>query len=341
MLKAVGASVLINMGFLVPLFDYIGDMHIWSDSGKTIYGYIQRAGEDGSGFCLLFREGRSAWSPDVLLLLGMCLFLVVLVIIPSAKDEEIYRKYREIGIVTFIVSLILLFMGTKYFPWDTIEDVFPWSRRVVNTLQFPHRFYEDATVLMTITLCCALMILKERMGKNDYRMGLTVTLCICLLSAEYMISDLVNHAPAVKIYDTEALDDNRICTEEYLPEGAEPELFIHETAVAEEGVDIISFQRDRLNIRIQCANESAQKRYIELPLVYYEGYRAQDGGGNRLAVSCGENKTVLLELPPDYVGEIFVFFREPMMWTITFWVSVIGMIGLTGKVLIVNKKRND
>lgn len=340
MLKAVGASILLNIGFLVPLLDYIGDMHVSSDSWKTIYNYIQRKGEDGSGFLALFREGRSAWSPDLLLLLGMCLFLVILIWIPTEKmREEGNWKYREIGMVTFTVSLILLFMGTKYFPWDTIEDKFPVGRMVINSLQFPYRFYEDATVLMTITLCCGLVILKDRIGKSEYRVGLTVILCICLCSGGYIISDLVDHTPTAKIFDTEALDDNRISTGEYLPEGADPELFVHETAAPGEGIDILSFQKDKLNIKIQCVNERTENRYVELPLTYYEGYRAKDSAGNRLNVCCGENKTVLLELPPDYSGEISVFFREPVMWTIAFWISVVSAFGLTGRFLFDKRKK--
>lgn len=342
MLKAVGASILLNIGFLVPMLDYMRDVQVSSDSWKTIYNYIQRSGEDGSGFLLLFREGRSAWSPDLILLLGQCLFLVILICIPFEKMKgERERKYREMGIVTFTVSLILLVMGTKYFPWDTIEDMFPASRMVINSLQFPHRFYEITTILLTITLCCGLMILKGRMEKGDYRVGLTVVLGICLLSGGYLISDVVNHASTVTIYDTEGLDDNRTSTNEYLPAGANQELFIHETAVAEVGITVNSFRKDRLHIRLQCVNEKEENGYVELPLVYYEGYQAKDSAGNRLNVSCGENKTVLLEIPPDYFGEISVFFREPVIWTITFWISVMAMAGMTGRFIFAKGKKTE
>lgn len=219
MIKAVAASIVLNIGFLVPLLDYIGDMHVSSDSWKEIWNFIQRKGEDGSGFFAMFREGNSTQAPDMILIFGMLLFLILLV----CSDRQEGVKYRKIGSVTGTVSLLLLFMGTKYFPWDQIEICFPNSRMIVNSLQFPHRFYETGIVLMVITLCCGLIMLKEQIGdRSEYRTGVALIFCICLLSAGYILSNLINHESVTKLYNTGDLDDKWINTEEYLPEGAEP-----------------------------------------------------------------------------------------------------------------------
>lgn len=336
MIKAVAASIVLNIGFLVPLLDYIGDMHVSSDSWKEIWNFIQRKGEDGSGFFAMFREGNSTQAPDMILIFGMLLFLILLV----CSDRQEGVKYRKIGSVTGTVSLLLLFMGTKYFPWDQIEICFPNSRMIVNSLQFPHRFYETGIVLMVITLCCGLIMLKEQIGdRSEYRTGVALIFCICLLSAGYILSNLINHESVTKLYNTGDLDDKWINTEEYLPEGAEPELFTLETASAGDGVRISSYKKEALHIQMQCTNEGNGSGYVELPLVYYKGYQARDRADNDLEVICGENKTVVLKIPPNYRGEVSVFFQEPLLWTATFWISVVGAAVMTVKIVVGNKKK--
>lgn len=337
MAKAVGASVVLNIGFLIPMLDYMGnDLYVSSDAWKSVYNYIQKNGEDGAGFLSVFREGNSLYSPDLLLLLGMALFLFVLLLVPKKNTGEGALQYREIGKVSFAVSALLLLMSTRYFPWDRIEDLFPAGRMAINSLQYPNRFYQTATVLMVITLLCALKILKERMKESDYRSGLGIVLMLCLFFSGFVLSDVINHDPVTTVYDTEALDDNRISTKEYLPEGADPARFVNETPVTGEGIVLDAFTRDGLYMNIQCTNTVMEEGYMELPLVYYEGYCAR-GTGQELRVSSSENKTVLVWIPGGFSGEISVSFKEPAVWTIAFYISVAGTAVFT--VVFLRRKR--
>ena len=55
-------------------------------------------------------------------------------------------------------------------------------------------------------------------------------------------------------------------------------------------------------------------QYIELPLLYYKGYRAKESGGEILPVVCGENNVVRVLVPSGFQGIIEVDFKGFWYW---------------------------
>jgi hypothetical protein len=219
-------------------------------------------------------------------------------------------------------------MSTIYFPWDWIEETFAFLRMPINSIQYPHRFIELAVLTMTVTICCGLAQLESNKGKNYFRYVSTGIAALLLIGSGWILSNILNLDTYQPVYDKAYLDTSRISTKEYLPEGADPELYTLEFPVAEEGIAIEQFSREGLHLSIDCINVTNETQIIEVPLVYYEGYLATDEDCGKLELSPSDNFSVLLSVPSTHSGTIDIRFKSPLSWTIAMWVSGIWIVCL-------------
>lgn len=336
--KAVLAALLLNMGFLVPCFSYMNEeLRISSDTWKTISGHIQKQGGEFAEYFNLFKERPAEATVDVVLVAGMFTFLIIWLVVPRGRLSEENQKYRDMGSIAFLAACVLIFLSTEYFPWDFLYDHIPFLRGPIHSIQFPvPRLHGSVTVLAVLIMCCNIKMLQEclceqRWGLRAYVMGVCG---ISLLVAAVQISNVLNNSPVENRYDVAGLDVNRISTKEYLPEGADPELFTMESASAGDGVAISGYARDKLDISVECVNDFPEDSWVNLPLVYYPGYVAVDRQGRELEVVCSEQYTVQVILPGYYEGKIDVSFRDPVTWTVSFWISICSAVLLTGYAVI-------
>lgn len=324
MVKAVGAAVLINIGFLVPLLDYMGDgFYVSSESWKASWNFIEKSGIEGYGLIPLFKNEQTATSVDFIFVLGviMCLFLVI--VVPQAKLLEENIKFREIGLVTGISSVLFLIMGTHYFPWDFIEENVPFLRMMINSIQYPQRFYSVSSIAMIISLLCGLKISEMFMKKAEIMIISIVVVVFTMFTGSYILTEFEAKGSITRVFDTPSLDDMRISTKEYLPEGANPDEFILERPENTDGVIVSNFLRDGINLSMEVSNISDKYVDVDMPLVAYNGYEAYLNN-EKITTSMSDNKTLMVEIPPETAGELKICFDEPWYWTVTFILSIIS-----------------
>ncbi len=323
MIKAVVVSLGLNIGFLIPMLDYMGDgFYVSSDSWKKYYDYIQKNGTDLSGYLNIFRDTDSYHAPDFLLVCGILLFLLLLLFLPKQESTEKQCKFRTAGIYSAILSIILCFMSTKYFPWDFIEESFEILRMPINSIQYPHRFIEIALLTMTFTLCCSLQIIHNEMSQKWYSATILGLIIVLSINSSWMLSNILNLKTYTSVYDAVYLDTCNISTKEYLPEGSDPKNFSFEAPNAEAGINVTEFTRKGTHLSLICQNNSGKDSLIELPLVFYNGYQATTQDGHSLTLIPSENHTIFVIIPQDYSGEVNVAFHNPFSWTAAMLFSV-------------------
>ena len=77
---------------------------------------------------------------------------------------------------------------------------------------------------------------------------------------------------------------------------------------------------------------------LELPLLYYPGYRVTDNG-NECRTMLGTNNVIrVLSIQEGMDRRIEVWFDEPAAWTVSVYVSAAGFV-LLGALLLANRKR--
>ena len=106
-----------------------------------------------------------------------------------------------------------------------------------------------------------------------------------------------------RLYDETAMGNSYISGGEYVLLGTDTGKLTYKAPVCSERIALNSYEKRGCYVRLDCdcgaygqpaelpqeyQGGYEQRQYIELPLLYYKGYRAKECGGGILPVVCGE-----------------------------------------------------
>ena len=345
--KTVIYSVLLSAWFLVPFADYMlrGDFVIQHVSGRT----IQYRGLYLTNLLFtFFRDGSNVFYSDNGMAdsqpMGLGIALTVTLILWCGmlffrKTTHLRAEEKALGKIVGVFAFLSLWMTLWIFPWDKIQSINGITATLVSSVQFPNRFLTIAT-LCTVVL--AGVVAKEIKGQYEngglqiFFAGMVV-LTVC--SSIYLMNDTIQNNDTYRIYDEKGMGSGYIAGAEYLPYGADASQFFTHDPYAGSGVEITDYHKDGITIEMFCRNQNAQTETVELPLLYYYGYRAYDqASGQELDIVTSDNFAVCVEVPAGYEGTIHVAFYSPWYWRVAEAVSVLSFIGLVAGV-VWQKKR--
>lgn len=126
---------------------------------------------------------------------------------------------------------------------------------------------------------------------------------------------------------------------EYLPYGADASLFIPGAPRGSDSVGVTAYEKKGLTMDVSCSNRGSGEGQLELPMLYYKGYRAWDlDTGQELEVLAGDNFSVAVKLPGGYSGTVRTAFVSPVYWRIAEGVSVVSFCLLAGVPLLQRRR---
>lgn len=347
--KTVIYSAMLSVWFLVPFLDYMitGDFVIQHVSARTIqerglYPAHLLFSWFISGGTVFFEENGMYKSDPMgigiallaaLILWGFLLFF--------RKTGRLAGKDKKLGQIAAAFSLLAMCMSLSVFPWDKIQFMNGIFQTLVSSIQFPNRFLTIASVLL-VTLAgvvgkCILEMSSGESGRQDCRQdgrrwfalyfsGMVVLLCI---SSIYLLNDMLYSRSFTRIYNSEGMGTGYISGAEYLPYGTDASLLTYRGPVAEENVEVEGYEKGALRVDVSCYNNSDREGFLELPLLYYKGYRAWDEEtGEALTVYAGNNHAVSVAVPSGYHGVIRTEFVSPWYWRVAEVLSVVTFLFL-------------
>lgn len=335
--KIVAFSVLINLFFLLPLLDYmrIGGFEITENQPQSGM-YIQASGAylmhlfslfpSGHGFAYghgvspyydLGISGEMGLTTGIGLMIAVPMFIYTYITVNDKKNP-----IMQFGKFSCIVSVITLFMATNLFPWNFLTD---YLGILVYVIQFPWRLLSISSIFLVITACVCIYYLDET------KKGLfaITAIILSLVSSGYVISDMFESNNAYRVYDIVALDTSETSSgSEYLPYGTEYAPLSY-TFDSSENISFLDYRRDFLTVKIKIRENYGTEGYVEVPLLYYPGYSAQDSEGNDFEIHKGSNNVINLMIPANYEGAIVISYHEAWYWRVAEIISVLSIIGLT------------
>ena len=345
--KTVIYSVLLSAWFLVPFADYMlrGDFTIQHVSGRTIQ---HRGLYLPNMLFTFFRNGYNVFYADNGMAesqpMGMGIALTVALLLWAGmlffrKTAHLRKEEKALGNIAGGFAVLAMCMCLSVFPWDKIQSLNGITAMLVSSIQFPNRF------LTIATLCAVLVagvVAKEIRGQYEthglqlYFAGMIVlTLC----SSIYMMDDMLQTCDNYRIYGEEGMGSGYIAGAEYLPYGADAALFWTHDPYAGEMVAITDYHKDGIKIEMYCQNRGDKTEIVELPLLYYYGYRAYDKiTGQELTITTSDNYAVCVEVPADYEGTVQVTFVSPWYWRVSEVVSCLSLLGLIAGVAMEKKR---
>lgn len=331
--KAVLASLFLNLGFLLPFVEYSTDTLKVFDM-KTTYG-IQRYGlsiyelfsfgTTATGRISDSVNGLSGRIPESLGLAILVILLLFLIVFARCTDWNPGEKRH----LLFVMMLggIAVWMSTYYFPWNRIASV-RFLNDNVASIQFPWRFLSIAIPLLAYGACLVFIKLGEMLGARNLN-GLLVGICLISALQGLYCMDLINrNAESYAIfYDNRPnLNVSKIVSSgEYLLAGTNTNLTWTELDVSGENIEAKILERNGLCMDVSC--QAKNNAWIEFPQFAYWHYQCRDvDTGQAYPITRGNNNKIHVNLPDHYQGTLRIDFVEPWYWRMAELISLASFI---------------
>lgn len=337
LVKAVAGALVWNAWFLVPFLDYMlnVDMVIHHVSARTIqetgllpaqllFGFFHR----GESRDIINNGLRDVEALGVGLApvfgLGVYLFLWF----GRLKGRKEDRRIRAGGMAA-ILAILAMAMSLAVFPWTGIQFLNGVTEKLVSSIQYTNRFLMIATVLLVMTAGASFIWLcKGAASGTAYGYGAAMAV-ICVITGIFYMNSVILYGGKLTLYDEKGLGTGYLSGAEYLPYGTDQSRLEQFWPRAGEGVSVSSYDRQALGMELELGNTSDEDSYVEVSLLNYKGYVAEDmEGAGTLTITGGENNCVRVIIPAGYEGKTHITFKQP--W---YWVAA-GMVSLAGQVLV-------
>ncbi len=258
---------------------------------------------------------------------GYPLLLVPFVFPFLAKRNKMQGGIFRFSTILVAIGVLFLCASTNIFPWER----FAW---LYNRIQFPWR-------LLMIPMCCFSAVagfLWESLFRRKHKIVILTTLIVCVAGSLPLLTDVVRY----NIYPSEdfRLEDNRISGAEWLPLRANGDFIDkNKNTVLASVPDFSTRSFDRNGLRFSLDFElqkvHSQKITVEIPLLYYTGYRAclltEEYGEQRLPVSQGPHGLTSVEIDPDIrQGTIQVWYQKTTAQIVSELFSLLLVILIIG-----------
>lgn len=337
--KAVAATVVVNMEFLLPFLDYMRE-DLYVNSGE-FGGYIQTNGTFINQLLTVFPHGYGmeksigdglSPEPEKTFVVGTAFILcLILFWVERKKYPDQERCEQKLGVYCAVTGCILMVMSTAWFPWDFLYDLNQVLALLISRMQFPWRLLGTASLMLTVTAGIVLWNWKKMRTKGAVA-GLTaVMLGITALTTGYYTTSLLEANDVLYIPDVESISTFELVSGEYVPDVVDwSSDLMPEGKLWHDGqVEVRETDKRGTNYTLTCRNLSSDIETIELPMIYYRGYVAEDQEtGRAIALEAGENGRIRLLLGGNYEGTVKVRFQEPLLWRAADVITLLSVIGI-------------
>lgn len=252
---------------------------------------------------------------------GICLRLFV-----RGKSKEL----KSIDIFV-IVAIGLLILSSSIIPWGK----FPFKE--LRVIQFPWRLFAFVSFFFAIAGGYYL----SQLVKSRRRMAIA-SFFVIAFAALIIAGDSQNYRRTVRA--DQVLTTPNI-TNHYLGGGKEylPSRIESTDYICKRGDEVITnYNTTRISNFIRSKNITsfdisiANADHIEVPLIYYKGYKAVLNG-NKLPVV--QSSRGLIEITANQSGRVEVYYTGTTLLRVSFWISIISILALCTFVFVSRKKK--
>ena len=300
-IKAAVLTLLINLWYLIPFIIYYidTDLSIHHTPANTEYfsnsifpAEMFNFFNDKFGYSQLMPLGIKG---DMSLSLGVgvtfCFVIAALYTIFAKKSK---LKNKSFYSYIFLFGLFIMFMASTLFPSELLQKV-KLLNAFAGTVRMPWRLLSLASPIMCVVAAAAL----TDIIKTDKNKALCIAAACIICSFSFAIfgeSYTTSFDAAVKIGQAAPSEKAAGWDDEYFIRGTSiNELLPEKYAVSDSAVRILSYDKNGTNIELEISG-AADGKYIEVPLLYYPGYSAKTGNGERLTTELGKNNVLRVNL---------------------------------------------
>ena len=332
--KAAGVTILLNLGFLIPVADYmltqnlsvkdaLANIEIMQAHGLFLPQLFQMFGFRGNGtYDVSFGMGE-----DMALTLGFPFLLILILWIMEVwlcgtrLKEKVGSAALKEQVRIFCLMVVSLLMTCYFFPWTSVQRI-PLIGKYLAPYLFAWRFLGLASVFGIMLAGFALKNLKLIAGREIRIAVISVIAAFALLNITFFTNYILcNTYREVVMSDGGILYTSIVIGGEYLPVGTDVTQF-HISCLAGDGVTVNDLREDGQDYIVNCKNATGTESSVTIPRLFYKGYVAVDAQSSEgFEITNGENNRIQIQLPAGYEGSIRVKFSQPLLWRIAELIS--------------------
>lgn len=304
LLKAIAATALLNLFYLVPLLDYM---------------------TSGISMGALLSDCAAAALDPVQLLISDASFPLnighaLLLCAAAAGYAMIGEKTEKSGLAWLLLAAGAAFalMTTKLFPWGALAGVLGES---VNYLQFPWRLMTFVDIFLAGACGYGLSHLQKKRQWKDIVLAVLV---LCVLTAWPQMEQYTRETKNQYHY-WKSNSSMVVAYKEYTLPGSNLRKTTDYSVETEGTVQVESYEKRGTHASAQIKAETDAK--VSFPLFGFDGYKAALDG-EEVAWTLGKNNRLTVDLPAGAQGEVRVWFAGKTVWRIADCVSLITAAAL-------------
>lgn len=206
----------------------------------------------------------------------------------NEKEQKEKSNLHMVIVSLMVVCGVMLFASTTLFPWRILLKIDMISK-LMSMIQFPFRFLSIVTVASAIA--CGLVIENTDILRKYKREILVVLIITGLLGAYEIMDEYLQQDVYVTKWSGGFTD---FAHPEYWPAGTEAESF-EDISYWSSGAEIKDYHKEGTEIKF-IYHAQQEGAFVQLPLLYYPGYKAELSSGETLQVVRGEANRVCVYL---------------------------------------------
>jgi hypothetical protein len=345
LLQAAVMCLSLNAFFWVPFLIMLSkDQYVLNN---LIFNSIQNRGIYPAEIFQLFLNmgaAQTAMYHAEPIQLGGALFVLLLTFIllicfKYATGRKGENEYEKPALVLWVITLVTVFMGTRYFPWDLLSQI-PGVKYLVTALQFPTRFFSPASALGAFFAVYFVMwLIREGKSPMMTKGILMFIAVIAIFSAAYHVNDIAYERSPTRLYSAENMGQISVGAGEYLLREINwyeaGDLYTYHKPVAEEGLNYTDYYKKGTNISIHVQNTQDTQRYLEIPLISYPGYGIScipddDTTSDTPIISLqnGSHEDLRIAIPDSWSGTIRIRYKGFLLFRVAELVTLFTILGL-------------
>ena len=316
-LAAAGLTVLCSLWFFVPMLSCLRE-DISTSVVLDASRHVLRLGS----FLVIFSGNNGTIAPERedfaytigvvpgLALLAGCALLALRAYAaqPALPESGEARRESRLYRRLFLLGLLALAGSTPLFPWARAVTLpRPFSTFFMQ-LQFPWRLVSIAVPLLVAVSARGYLAHPGHEGA-----GMAALFVLAVITAGYTMQCFVQDPP---ILSRTGYVDSRIGQFEYTYVGTEKAALAPGEILVSggKGAVVTDYEKRGNDLRFTILLPGGA-RHVELPVLYYPGWRAEIEGRGEIRTARGDNNRVrLVEIPGGETVTVHAFFREPVLW---------------------------
>ena len=301
LIKSIGATCLLSLGFLFPYFQQM-KLGINPPSSENL-------SKLALGVTNLFNNSlNNSWGDSLYTVpsLGIICLIFLMIGIVKAKTTKFEKTIYLLGIISVILS-------TKLFPWNLFQKHFA-------LLQFPWRFLETASIFLLMYGVSATLSSKSFLK--------SIGLIICSIMFFYFSANSIENT--VKASDQASRQNITSIlaydTADYVPQKAVNHHSINEHQFFNEKNEKVKLAHTETSTRSVINLHSYKGSVINTPILYYKGEKAMINGKELPVKESSRGTIEILNVPQN--GKIEITSQYTKFARTGQIISVISLLGL-------------